>query len=141
MKRLLGLGRETLIQVIAGVVCSHLLADVQSPFRILGAGAKLAQLLQRGGNVSDHFLDGLVEFIDVVRRFVNMDNGLVAGGILLGGSVFHNVVTNGNDKVSLVHDVVLAILLGNTDAPHRIRVIARDDALGHHGAHHRNLRR
>ena len=141
VQHLLRCRREARVVIITRVVGHHHLSDLHSPFRFPGVRTNATERIKRRGNITNDFFVGLIEFVHMVRRFVDVNNHLVAIWIPLGRRIFHNVIAHSNHEISLFHDNVREIPLRHTDAAHEILFTRRNHALRHHGADHGNLGR
>ena len=66
-------------------------------------------------------------------------NGHIRPCTPLGGSAFHNIIADGNDQIGPVEQLVHIVILGDADGPQAVLVIHGEDALCHHGIHHRDV--
>ena len=73
------------------------------------------------------------------RPLVDMNDLMLSTCIPFSRSKFDNIIADCNHKVCHIQNLVLIILLWNTDRPHGVFVIIRNDSLRHHGIHDRNF--
>ena len=111
VQHLLRCRREARVVIITRVVGHHHLPDLHSPFRFPGVRTNTAERIEGRRDVANDFFVGLIEFVHMVRRFVDVNNHLVAIRVPLGRRIFHDVIANGNHEVRLFHDDVRIIPL------------------------------
>ena len=73
------------------------------------------------------------------RPLVDMNDLMLSTCIPFSRSKFDNIIADCNHKVGHIQNLVLIILLWNTDRPHGVFIIIRNDSLCHHGIHDRNF--
>ena len=68
-----------------------------------------------------------------------MDDGHILPCAPLGRCALHDVVTDRDDHIRPVEELVDIVFLRDADGPEAVFVIHRDDALGHHSVDHRDV--
>ena len=53
------------------------------------------------------------------------------------GCKLYDIISNSNDQICLIQYLILVILKRNTDAPHTVGIVIRNNSLGHHGMDYR----
>ena len=139
IQNLLRLHREGSILCIAFVFLYHFLFQIKNFFRLFLFLTAELYLLQRIGNISDYLYLRLIKHVDMSRPLVDMNDLMLSTCIPFSRSKFDNIIADCNHKVCHIQNLVLIILLWNTDRPHGVFIIIRNDSLCHHGIYHRNF--
>ena len=139
IQNLLRLHREGSILCKAFVFLYHFLFQIKNFFRLFLFLTAELYLLQRIGNISDHLYLRLIKHVDMSRPLVDMNDLMLSTCIPFSRSKFDNIIADCNHKVCHIQNLVLIILLWNTDRPHGVFIIIRNDSLCHHGIHDRNF--
>ena len=102
----------------------------------MGTAKDLIQALR---DVAHHFHGGLIPLVDVGGGAVDVHDGHVLPRAPLGRGTLHDVVSDGDDHIGAVEELVDVVLLRDADGPKAVFIIHRDDALSHHGIDHRDM--
>ena len=138
-KDFLRFDRKTHVIFVLAIFLHHHIFNLQRFLRFRTAAAAIQDIIQRIADVAN-YLDGcLIVFVDMGRTAVNMDDGFIFPGVPFLGSIFHQIVADSNDDIGFFQDFILIILLRNTDGPHGIFAVKRNDTFCHHGMYHRNF--
>ena len=139
IQNLLRLHREGSILCKAFVFLYHFLFQIKNFFRLFLFLTAELYLLQRIGNISDYLYLRLIKHVDMSRPLVDMNDLMLSTCIPFSRSKFDNIIADCNHKVCHIQNLILIILLWNTDRPHGVFIIIRNDSLCHHGIHDRNF--
>ena len=121
------------------MLCHHHFLKFQGPLRLLASGGSSSDLYQGICNIANHFHLRLIQLIDVSRAHINVNNINLSFRIPLCRRILYDVIAHRDDQICLFHDLILVILLGDTDGPHGIWIVKGNDTLCHHGIDHRNF--
>ena len=122
-----------------GVLVHHGLAQLECKFRFAVPVGAAQDLVDALGDITHHFHGGLIPLVHICRGAVDVQDGFVCTCPPLGGGALHDVVADGDDKIRTVEHLIYIVLLGDADGPQAVFVIHGDDALCHHGVHHRDV--
>ena len=115
------------------------LPQLPCKLRLTRAVGTAQDLIHALGDIAHDFHRRLIPFVDVRRGAVDVHDGHIRAGTPFGRCTLHDVVTDGDDHVRAVKDLVDIILLGNADGPQAVLVIHGHHTLGHHGVDHRDM--
>ena len=131
--------RERIIIRIGLMFRDHSRTDRKRFLRLTVASRSSRNLVQRIRNISDNLDIRLIYLVDVCRTHVHMDNLCLALRIPFCRGKFDNVVTDCDDEICLLKNLVLIVSLRNPDCPHRVWIIKRNHTLCHHRVDNRNF--